>query len=123
MSGQCAFQIPLIVVFGHCQEIENIGVFECLYSKIGHSLSFPFIQTAFYLVHQNAAAPVVGKGALHIIECLIDMLALGNNGNVVSPWNSGDVGNRPLSCLANNLLAFFSLLNLSNRLLDFLLCR
>jgi hypothetical protein len=61
--------------------------------KIADGLSFSLPQPALYLVRQDTAAPAISDGGLAIIEGFSKVLTLGDNGQIVSPWDLGNLGN------------------------------
>jgi hypothetical protein len=50
-------------------------------------------------MRQDTAAPAISDGVLHIAECFVKVLALGDNGQIVPPRNLCDLVNRLLACL------------------------
>jgi hypothetical protein len=86
MVGQRFFQLPLVVVFGQHQKIKVVRIFNQLLRqvrlrsrkrrrKIGDRLAFALVQTAFDLVGQDIATPVVLNGLIYVVERFGDILA------------------------------------------------
>jgi hypothetical protein len=104
MLYESLLEITLVILFGHCQKVENVWVLERLscqvglgfrecYSEIVDRSSLALIGATFYLMHEYASAPVMGHCALNIENGLFDTPAFRNDGDIVSPRDRGDLGN------------------------------
>jgi hypothetical protein len=74
----------------------------------GFALALP--QATFHLVHQHAAAPVIGLRGLGVIQRLIVLLALGQNGQVVTQAMDRICLATMSATLARKIVLFFGLI-------------
>ena len=102
MVSDTLFQFPLAEIFGECQEIEIIGVFDHLtgkvrlrgrkcFFKVGDCFAAAGKQITLNLMDQHAARPVVLDGFLDVENCLFYGAAFLENSNVMPPRYSDDL--------------------------------
>jgi len=95
---QRILEVLLLVVFGEREEIEVIGVFQDLVRKVAlrlrqqtrkvrDGLTLRRIQIRLHEIHQHRTAPPVLNGLQDIEQGFLDGFALGENLNVMPPWN------------------------------------
>lgn len=108
MADQSCLKIPFVIVFSHGEKIKNIRIFKRLLSqiglwfgqgksKIGKRFPLALIQTAFYLMNQYVPAPVMRYRVPDVEQCFFDVPAFGNNSDVMTPRNLGNLINKVLT--------------------------